>query len=208
MTTPTSQKVINYLEHNQPASCTKIGNALNVSRANIHYHISQFIKQGLVKQIPQPSVTQPRGRPTQLYQLAKQTHPDTLTHLIDCLLNDITTQNKTQGEQQHALLRIARKMFPRLESETQSLPRYLNNIISKLNERGYKANWETHRDGPLITFRNCPYLSIIENHPVMCKIDTLIVQELLGSPYVIANSSLMSEDPKMSDYCRFFFRVR
>ena len=203
----TSKQVLEYLENNQPASCTKIGKALDISRANVHYHISQFIEQGLVEQLPHTAVQQTRGRPTNLYRLSKQAHSDTLMHLTGCLLAEFVTHSKTQKEKTDALLNIAHRMFPQLNSEISSLPRHLNSILFRLNERGYKASWETHRFGPLITFRNCPYLSIIEKHPIICRIDTMILQEMLGATYVIAESSLMSETPHKSGDCKFFFHA-
>ena len=207
MVTATSRQILDYLEKNQPASCTKIGNALDISRANVHYHISKFIEQGLVEQLLVFPVIQTRGRPTNLYQLSKQGHPDTLIHLTGCLLTEFTARSETPKEKYKAMLKIGRSMFPHLECEKQSHPRYLNNIISRLNERGYKARWETHRDGPLFTFRNCPYLSIIENYPILCEMDALILQDMLGSTYKLADSSLMRETPQKSADCRFFFRT-
>ena len=208
MAMSTSQLVLDYLEQNQPASCTKIGNALDISRANAHYHICQFMEQGLVEQLPQTNNNLKKGRPTHLYRVAKQAHPDTLMHLTGCLLAEIEAQNKTHDKKQQAMLRVARRMFPSLADENPSPPRLLNNIISILNERGYKARWETHREGPLITFRNCPYFSIIDSFPMMCQIDALILQELVGDTFIIANSYFITEAPRDSAHCRFYFSAQ
>jgi predicted ArsR family transcriptional regulator len=207
----TSQLILKYLERHQTASCSQIGRGLNISRANAHYHISNFIEHGLVEQLPQAVSHLKRGRPTKLYQLSKQAHPDALLNLTTCLLAEFDEHGKTNDEKRTALIAIARRLTPPLEIDntaTVSFPRLLNTIIFCLNEKGYKASWETHRGGPQITFRNCPYLPLVTNHPVICEIDTLILQEMVGSTYQIKDVEVMSKTSEKLVSCKFSFQAR
>jgi predicted ArsR family transcriptional regulator len=103
---------------------------------------------------------------------------------------------------------LARKLAPELGEELLSLPRLLNTIIFCLNEKGYKASWETHRDGPVIIFRNCPYLPLVASHPVVCQIDIQILKELLGDTYQITGALLRKNAFEQSNVCKFTLQTR
>jgi predicted ArsR family transcriptional regulator len=62
----------------------------------------------------------------------------------------------------------------------QPLAKRLNLTVEKLNQMNYHARWEAGSEGPRVIFAHCPYASIIEKHPELCRMDQALLNEWMG----------------------------
>lgn len=75
-----------------------------------------------------------------------------------------------------------------------SVEEHLDSVVSFLNERGYLAQWErapadasvtdghTVEEGILLHKHNCPYIGVSSEHPELCMMDQMLIDELVGCP--------------------------
>ena len=48
-----------------------------------------------------------------------------------------------------------------------------------MNELRYEAHWEAHAESPRIFLGQCPYATIIDQHPELCRIDKYLLEGIL-----------------------------
>lgn len=185
------QRLLNYLEKKQVASAKEISSALKMTPANARHHLSILIQQGSVK-IVGKRVGPGRGRPQNLYKVAKSDPKNNLKKLIEAIFQELYTAKSDQSRNKEQILRaITDRLtdgdFPDNLNPTQRL----NRAVSLLNKSNYAARWEAHSESPHVIFNNCPYLSIVEGLPEICEIDKYILEKMLGlSAFQIAKLEL------------------
>jgi predicted ArsR family transcriptional regulator len=77
----------------------------------------------------------------------------------------------------------------------------LNQVIDWLNQRHYRARWEASGTGPRIIMEHCPYLTVQEEFPDICRIDGRILSHLAGVQP--ENAQLQSLNTPGVDHCIF-----
>jgi predicted ArsR family transcriptional regulator len=192
-------QIITYLEENQTATAVNLAQLLNVTIANIRYHLKILLNERIIEVIDDINLG-PRGRPTRIYSLSKNERSTGLDNLLRSALEEIS-QIKNNRLRENRLRKLARIIISISEARHPSLTINLGNAVSRLNELGYKARWEAHSTSPNIIFHNCPYSSFIDSFPVLCQLDQIILDELLGSP-VVQNEKLASTQGK-HPFCLF-----
>jgi predicted ArsR family transcriptional regulator len=75
---------------------------------------------------------------------------------------------------------LARHLTGESNFASQPVAKRLNLVVEKLNQMNYHARWEAGSDGPHIIFSHCPYAAIIAKHPELCKMDEMMLRELMG----------------------------
>jgi len=80
---------------------------------------------------------------------------------------------------------LARQLVARigLTDAHLPLPRRLTSLVEKLNALNYQAGWEAAGAGPRVLFAHCPYAAIIADHPELCQMDTLVLEEFIGEGF-------------------------
>lgn len=170
----TRQRIIEYLQAQRRCTVPQISDAFHMTRPNMRYHLEKLVADGTVEVSSRPdSASHGRGRPVQIYQLAANSHPSNLAQLVDVLLDQVT------GEEQ--LRQIATALAADGEQPRHATQR-INRVVQILNLKRYQARWEAHAQAPRIILRNCPYAAVLENHPELCRIDAMMLEQLLGLP--------------------------
>jgi predicted ArsR family transcriptional regulator len=192
-------QIIAYLEENQTTTAINLAQLLNVTVANVRYHLKILLNERIIEVIDDINLG-PRGRPTRIYSLSKNERSIGLNNLLRSTLEEIS-QIKNNRLKENRLRKLARIIIGISETPAHSLTIKLGNAVSRLNELGYKARWEAHSTSPNIIFHNCPYSSFIDSFPVLCQLDQIILEELLGTK-VIQDEKLASFQGK-HPFCLF-----
>ena len=73
--------------------------------------------------------------------------------------------------------------------------------IQFLNDLGYEASWEARPDTPIVMLRRCPYHDIAAANPILCRMDTCLIESITGWNASITQRLLDRTSP--SPYCLF-----
>jgi predicted ArsR family transcriptional regulator len=161
---------------------------------NMRYHLGILTSDGRLE-VTAVHQRGGRGRPEKMYSLSQSALGDNLSVLADVLL-DGKINMESVGEriaQSQGLIGIA----------NQPMPKRLFLLVEKLNEMHYQARWEAGAEGPRIIFGRCPFVKIIENHPELCKMDSVILEISLGRPI----TQFTKNELNTRGLCPFVFRV-
>lgn len=203
MSTPsTREQILEYLRLHPLSRVSDLARALQVTPSNIRHHLSLLQEAGLVVAAP-PARSAKRGRPPQRYRLTPQGHPTHLEPLTRALL--------TLLRQDEALERHLDDLGALLLGETTlpypgNLRQRLQRILNDLNALGYDVYWEARQQGPLITFRRCPFATLRDDFPELCRLDQRLLEQALGHPVETVQSATEKRE-KGPAVCRFWVRV-
>jgi predicted ArsR family transcriptional regulator len=70
-----------------------------------------------------------------------------------------------------------------------------------LNELNYHARWEAQKENPKIILGNCPYSTVIHDHPDICLIDKYLIEGLLST--TVAQETKLLRDNRGYATCVF-----
>lgn len=173
----TRQRIIDYLEMQHSASTIEISRALQMTRANIRHHVNILVEQGKIKLASKIGGNQ-RGRPTSIYMLTSKSTHNGLSNLSSALFKQILGSRDSSARYKR-LQQVANQLTPKQAKTTGPITLKLGQAIDRLNELEYRAHWEAHADGAKIIFRQCPYAEIIGEHPELCQLDRLLINNLI-----------------------------
>lgn len=193
MSTTTRQKILGYLKRNKSVSSREIARALQMTPANARHHLSILAADGRVEVISQRQVG--RGRPEKVYQLGSTFVGDNLSVLADAVL--------TEANGRVGMEALGERVAGEVDSTGQPLMQRLSSTIKRLNEMHYQARWEAGAGGPRVVLGHCPYATVIENHPELCRMDAAMLSKLLNGK-VIQTSKLEMGAGDLP-YCSFVF---
>ena len=176
----TRSQILAALQRYPNSTVEELSRLLQLTRADVRYHINALLKAGQVVQMQQfpKDGHAARGRPAKSYQLSTNSRPDILTHLTDILLDMVQTNTAADA----SLAELAQRLIPAdpLSSAETHAAQRLNKAIQIINQHPYQARWEAHASGPQVFFHNCPYAAVIRKHPELCQVDRQILQNLTG----------------------------
>ena len=208
--TTSRQRLLEYIRSRRVVKVDELSRALKMTPANARHHLSILQEQGLVRTIGQEA-PEGKGRPAFLYSLTEELERHSLDLLSEALLDELLAGMAPQ-EQDQLLARLAQRLlFAQSKDETRpiqptarSLTQAIYQTIQHLSALNYQARWEAHADGPRLILGHCPYAAIIDCHPELCRIDSHLLEQLLGQP-VTQNAKLMIS-PQGNRYCLFVAR--
>ncbi len=177
--TTSRQRILDYLTAKVTASAQQISLALHMTPANARHHLAALRNEGIIQEagfLPQEG----RGRPVRLYCLTEPAARHNLDRLADSLIQ-ILWEGKSAGERDHLLQQLAGDLAGE-GTPGRSPTLRLNQAVQRLNELHYRAHWEAHVPAPKVILGHCPFRSIVERHPELCRMDALMLQRLLSAP--------------------------
>jgi predicted ArsR family transcriptional regulator len=165
------QKVLVYLTKNKTASAREVSRALKMSAATVRHHLRVMTSDGRLE-LSFVRGREGRGRPEKVFSLPQSALGDNLSVLGDAVLTEAGASVNMKA--------LAKRIAGGSNFETQPLAKRLNLSVEKLNGMNYHARWEAGPQGPRMIFGHCPYASIIEKHPELCRMDESLLNELMG----------------------------
>ena len=194
--TTARQKVLAHLKKTRAASAREIARALNMSAPNVRHHLSVLCSDGRVDALGTAvNNREGRGRPEKMYSLSQAALRDNLSALANALLTEAGSGLNVEALASHILN----------SSQFANLPvaKRLVLLVEKLDEMHYQARWEAGAEGPRVIFGRCPYAKVIDGHPELCKMDTVMLGISLGRPVI----QLQKSEVGTRGLCPFLFQV-
>lgn len=191
----TEQEILNLLTKSKPLSILEMAELLNLTKADIRYHIKNLLtKNKIIKISPKEGVP---GRPAFRYKISD----DEFKHNLDFLTNGLISLFKDESD---LLIKLSDYYMSDFSpNKNQTIINKLNSLILKLLEMNYSPRWETQFQGPIIYFGNCPYRKLIENHPELCELDKMIISKYLNQDVEIEKTIA-----KESLFCKFQILIK
>jgi len=186
----TRTEILDYLTSHTSSSATEIGRFLEMTPANIRYHLAILEDEGLVQVSDQRSGGY-AGRPILLYNLSSKTLGDNILNLMGVIL-------KTLGESDEyrpMLERITSLILEDFQYEPGNLISTFNQAVAFLNEHHYHASWKATPDGPQIELRNCPYRDLAQIHSQLCQIDEQVLCSIFKTDFVLIKKRDFGTNP-------------
>ncbi len=169
----TRQAILSYLSDHPQAAAEEIARFLDLTPANIRYHLEILLEEGRI-QTSGERRTGAAGRPILLYGLSGVSLGENLPGLAKSLLKVLFDN----GESSLPAQAVARELLANQERESLRGVQLFNQAISILDQLGYLPNWKATREGPEIELKHCPYQDLATEHPQLCQIDQALLSEL------------------------------
>lgn len=198
----TRQRILQYLAKNQQGTAPQLSQVLDLTQANIRYHLDVLEQAGKIEIVGETN-SEGRGRPSSIYMLARLEQKNSLDILSSLLLQSLA---QLPLKRQHAFLSDLAHRLVGATSSAGSITIRLSNATQHLNGFHYKAHWEAHADAPQIFFNQCPYAPIITQHPELCLMDQYILENLTGEK--IEQIEKQARSPQGPTHCRFVIKSR
>lgn len=174
------EKILEHLRLNRTASVAALAFALDVTKADIRYHLKPLLGEGLVEIEDRESTqsNKARGRPKASFRLTSSARANNLQALASALLHEFYSAQSVDPEERSS--RLARLLFSLPADEGDTLIQRLTRLVDQLRESHYEPRWEAHSAGPRILFENCPYAAILAEFPQLCEMDRQYISQFSG----------------------------
>lgn len=184
MNTTTSEKILHYLSIHPLATAHTLSLELNLTHADIRYHLNILLKKGWVE-VNSTENSGRRGKPSRVYGLTGATPNLPQISLLENLLKQLSPSSDTIY-----LKRFVKEYFQRSSEDpsSSSFSLILLHGIEKLKSLGYDSSWEARPNAPIILIRHCPYGRLAVNYPVLCEIDRQGLEHLTRHAIQLDNS--------------------
>ena len=186
----TRNGILEYLKTHPGSSAGELGRFLEMTPANIRYHLAILEKDGQVQLSGQRSGGY-AGRPILLYNLTSQTLGENTQGLLGFLLKGLGDGEEYQG----MLERITDFILEDYHPEPGNLISTFNQAVALLNENHYRASWKATPDGPQIELRHCPYRDLAITHPQLCQIDEKLISRIFNTGLVLNQKREFGSNP-------------
>lgn len=186
----TRERILSYLEGHPPSSAGDIGRYLEMTTANIRYHLDILVEEGFVLvsgKRPSGGV----GRPILLYTLTSFSLGDNLIPLLKAFL----TGKDDSENPDHFLTQIAENLIRGKVGVKRIRVQRFNEAVEFLNTMHYHASWEARPLGPRVELRHCPYQDLAQTHPVLCQLDERLLFMLFGTELSLVEKRAFGKNP-------------
>jgi predicted ArsR family transcriptional regulator len=164
MSTP--NQIIDYLKQGTPRTVSEIAQALDLTKADIRYHLTQLLQSNAITVAE--STQHQRGRPASRYLACQHPTPARL----EFLLNALTTFATESFSSEQLASKLWQQQLANIPSETSPRGR-IKYAIEYLMSLGITANWSAGKQGPQISIASNPYKNT-DPQPYQAVVDQLI----------------------------------
>jgi len=186
----TRSKILDYLLNHPGSSAVEMSRFLEMTPANIRYHLTILEEEGLVQVSDQRSGGY-AGRPILLYNLTSRNLGENILNLMGVLLNTI----KEEKEYRVMLARISRSFLEEFQLKPGNRISNFNKAVAFLNERHYRASWKATPDGPQIELHHCPYRKLAQTHSQLCQIDEEVLSSIFNIKLELTQKRNFGKNP-------------
>ena len=187
---PTRQKIISHLESHPSISSQDLGRYLQMTSANIRYHLGVLEKEGVI-QVSGQRPAGGAGRPILLYNLTSQTLGENLIPLLQAILSGIGKNENSDQELKH----VVEGMTKEYRDISKNRITRFNQAVMYLNQLYYHASWEVSPQGPQVELRHCPYRDLAIQHSLLCQMDEQILTRLFQVPLILTQKRTFGKNP-------------
>ena len=189
------QKILDYLKRNRTVSSREIARALQMTPANARHHLGILAADGRVEVIRERQAG--RGRPEKVYCLAGTLAGDNMSVLAEAVLMEASGKIEMEA--------VGQRIAGGSGISSQPLMRRLGITVDHLNSMHYHSRWEAGPEGPRIILGRCPYSSIVQKHPELCKMDLAMLSKLLGGR--LEQTAKLASGTGGLPYCTFILKT-
>lgn len=189
----TRQRIVDILNNREHGTAAELSRALQVTQADVRYHLSRMIQEGLIVS-SSPRRLGRRGRPARRFSLTSMVNKDNFDLLSIALLTTFLELNGNNNFLNQVANHIAGDFQP-----AGPLGQRLVQAVGQLNELNYQARWEAHADAPRIIFEHCPFAALRPQHPELCQLDANLLAIFLDESITPVESNAHLTD----GYCLF-----
>jgi predicted ArsR family transcriptional regulator len=193
----TRLRILDHFRKHQTGSATDLSHFFGMTGANIRHHLGILESNDLIEVIG--SRKEGRGRPKNIYGLSRRVQGDGLDRLAGAIL-DIWLDGVSDERREPELKLLAENLAGDFDTG-DSIIKNLVRTIERLNVMHYQARWEANPSGSRIILGHCPYAAIITGHPELCKMDSFLLESMLG-PSIEQSVKLQLND-KGLPFCVF-----
>jgi predicted ArsR family transcriptional regulator len=179
----TRDVILRMLKTRGSATVMDVAAELGVTPVSVRHHLSALQAEGL---ITAQETRRGVGRPHLVYALTEagsEKFPAKYVRLSDRLLDDLkATLAPEQIEAMFARMAgsIVANNAHRLEGRT--LDEKMAILVELLGEEGFLAAWQVVGGRYQLTEYNCPYIHIGRKHPEVCRLDQVLISQVLELP--------------------------
>ena len=186
----TRQQILAYLNTHPAASAVEISRSLDLTPANIRYHLGLLSESGLV-QVSGKRGTGGAGRPIKLYNLTSSSLGTNIELLLGAILESLAVKKSANSN----LRSIAETLAAKTNLNPDNRILRFNQALEYLNQLNYHASWEAHPDGPQVMLRHCPYRDLARDHTHLCQFDNHLISILFDTPLELTQKRSFGKNP-------------
>lgn len=186
----TRERILAYLEDHPPSSAGEISRYLEMTSANIRYHLEILEDKEFVR-VSGKRPTGGAGRPILLYSLTAFSRGENLIPLLGGFLSVL---NESESPDQ-IMSEIAEYLVQGKIRERVNRIKRFNQGVEILNSMQYNASWEARSQGPRIELRHCPYRDLAHAHPNLCQLDQKLLRRIFGAELTLVQRRADGKNP-------------
>ena len=186
----TRQQILTYLNTHPGATALEISRYLDLTPANIRYHLGLLVTSGLI-QISGKRGPGGAGRPTKLYNLTSRSLGSNIESLLAVILETLGSDISAD----ETLRSIAEILAEKAGLKPGNRIQKYNQALEYLNQLDYHANWEAHPQGPQVILRHCPYRDIAKDQDQICQIDSYLLSILFDTNLELTRKRSFGTNP-------------
>lgn len=175
----TSTRILNYLMRYPSATAAELSRALDLTKADIHYHLRSLLKDGEIE-VSETKIVQGAGRPARRFTRV-DIPPLKLTRLVTGILMEELERTDTSNPRDNSLAeRITQEILtccPSTRNFSSSRAVRLNNLVDELKSFGFSFRWEAGKKGPQLFFDHEALSTILNDK----KLVNEIIAELISN---------------------------
>ncbi len=159
----------------------ELAQALSLTDNAVRAHLAALERDGIVQQ---RGVRRSGGKPSSVYNLtpeAEQLFPKAYDPVLQHLL-EVLSERISADEVETLLREVGRRMASRWKVPSGGLPVRIGAAIEVYNELGGLAELEACDGHSCIRSYSCPFATVVQGHPVVCRLAETLLSELVGVP--------------------------
>ncbi len=172
----TKDRILKFLNEKSSASIAQISRALNLTQADIRYHVSDLVRKGQAAYSPIQHHEKP-GRPSRYVLLVRKPSYELLQMLAQSLFDEKFVRSLSEVQTISLIHRLV-AIFLKKKTPNNSPSLTLNENVSRLNSLGFMLHWEAGKMGPEIRILYNPLIEICNDPFFIDKFEKHLITEL------------------------------